>query len=392
MGADEQVPFANYQYEIYLAGLSGQLPSLPIAAGELEERARQSLTPEAYGYVAGGAGSEDTMRENLAAFRRWRIVPRMLRDVSTRDLRTTVLGTDLDIPVVLPPIGVQSIVHPEGELAVARAAAAAGVPMILSTASSHSIEEIAGAMGDATRWFQLYRPNDPELCASFLQRAERAGFSALVVTLDTTALAWRPRDLQLAYLPFLKSEGIANYLSDPVFRAALAAPPEEDPQAAVMRFGQGFSDPSVTWDDLGFLREHTSVPIVLKGILSAEDARRAAHAGMDGVVVSNHGGRQVDGSIASLDALPEVVEAVGDELAVLLDSGVRTGSDVFKALALGADAVGVGRTWMYALALEGEQGVHTFLRSLLAEVDLAFALSGRTTLAELDPGALRRVR
>ncbi|HMD52583.1 MAG TPA: lactate 2-monooxygenase [Solirubrobacteraceae bacterium] len=379
----------NFQYEIYAAGLAGETPKLPLAVSELEQAARELLSPEAFGYVAGGAGSERTMRSNLEAFERWEIVPRMLRDVSERDLSTSVLGTRMPAPVMLAPIGVQSIVHPEAELAVARGAAALDVPFILSTAASHSIEEVAAAAGDASRWYQLYWPKDRDLAASFLSRAQAGGYGAVVVTLDTWMLGWRPRDLGSAYLPFLKGEGVANYFSDPVFRAALARPPEEDLGPAVGHWAYQFSNPTVTWADLEWLRDETDLPIVLKGILHAEDARRAGQAGVDGVIVSNHGGRQVDGAIGSLDALPEISEAVGEELTVLFDSGVRTGSDVLKALALGADAVCLGRPYIWGLALDGQAGVEQVLRCLLAEFDLTLALSGYTTPAQLDAAALR---
>ena len=387
----DATPFGNYQYEIYLKGMAGEVPELPVAWSELEAAAEAAMDEGARGYVFGGAGTEDTQRENLDAFRRWRLVPRMLRDVSARDLRTTVLGTELSAPLLLAPVGVQSIIHPDGELAVARAAAAEGQAMVASTASSFTLEEIAEAGGpDAPRWFQLYWPRGEELAASFVHRAEAAGYGAIVVTLDTWLLAWRPRDLQGAYLPFLKSVGIANYLADPVFRSTLAAPPEEDPQAAVGQFVGVFSNPTVTWDDLRFLRETTKLPILLKGILHADDARKARDLGMDGIVVSNHGGRQVDGAVAALDALPGIVDAVGDELAVVLDSGVRAGADVAKALALGADAVGVGRPYLHGLAVAGEAGVRHVLKNLLAELDLTLALCGLTTPAQLDRAALTR--
>jgi lactate 2-monooxygenase len=252
----------------------------------------------------------------------------------------------LPAPVLLAPIGAQSIVHPDGELAVARAAASVGVPMVLSTVSSKTIEEVADAMGEVPLWFQLYWPSDMDLAASFISRAEKAGYRAIVVTLDSPLLGWRPRDLQGAYLPFLSGEGLANYLSDPVFRDSLARPPEEDPQAAVARFISVFSNPTVTWRELEFLREHTSLPIVLKGILHPADARRAADGGVDAIIVSNHGGRQVDGAIASLDALPGVLEVVGTEFPILFDSGIRTGADAFKAIALGAQAVLLGRPYV----------------------------------------------
>lgn len=384
----ESAPFGNYQYEIYLRGLAEQLPELPIAWGALEAAAEAKLDPGARDYVFGGAGAEDTMRENLEAFRRWRLLPRMLRDVAERSTATTFLGRELNAPVVLAPVGVQSIVHPDGELAVARAAAAQGTTMIASTASSFTLEEIAVVGGP--RWFQLYWPRGRELAASFVHRAEAAGYEALVVTLDTWLLAWRPRDLQLAYLPFLKSVGIANYLADPVFRSTLAAPPEEDPQAAVGQFVEVFSNPTVTWDDLAFLRESTDLPILLKGVLHPDDARAAREHGVDGLVVSNHGGRQVDGAISALDALGPIAEAVGDDLALVLDSGVRSGADVAKALALGADVVGIGRPYLWGLALAGEAGVEHVLKNLLAELDLTLALCGLTSPAQLDRAALQR--
>lgn len=391
--AAQQLPaYANFQYELYAQGLAGQKPALPCTAAGLEAAARERLSAEAFGYVAGGAGRELTMAANLRAFERWQIVPRMLRDVSQRDLSTTVLATAMPAPVLLAPVGVQSIVHPDAELAVARAAAAHGLPLILSTAASTAMEDVAGAMEPGppgSRWYQLYWPRDRELAASFVARAAAAGYEALVVTLDTWLLGWRPRDLAGAYLPFLKGEGVANYFSDPVFRAALERPPEEDPGPAIGHWAYQFANPRVTWADLAWLREQTSLPIVLKGILHPDDARRAADAGVEGVIVSNHGGRQVDGSIAALDALPAVRDAVGQQLAVLFDSGIRTGADVFKALALGADAVCLGRPYVWGLALDGQAGVEYVLRCLLAELDLTLALSGYTQLAQLDGSALR---
>lgn len=382
-------PLANYQYEIYLQGMAGKVPDLPLSFEGMQERAKGLLSSGAYGYVAGGAGTEQTVEANRAAFGRWDIVPRMMRDIGERHLATELLGTSLPAPVLLAPVGVQSIVHRDGELASARAAAATGVPYIHSTAASHSIEQAAEQMGDAARWYQLYWPKDPELAKSFLRRAEEAGYGAIVVTLDTWLLAWRPRDLQGAYLPFLHGEGIANYVSDPVFRASLEQTPEENMQAAVGQWIATYSDPTVTWENLAFLRESTKLPILLKGILHPDDARLAVEHGMDGVIVSNHGGRQVDGAIATLDALPEVVGAVPADFPVLLDSGVRSGADAFKALALGARAVLLGRSYMWALACAGEAGVTAFLRGFLAELDLTLALSGHTSFAEVGPEELR---
>lgn len=378
------------QNAIYLAGLQGQRPTTPISVEELEQQARAKLSAEAYGYIAGGAGGEATLRDNLAAFTRWHIVPRMLRNVATRSLRTSILGADLPAPLLLAPIGVQSIAHPEAEVAVARVAAATGVPLVLSTASSKTLEEVAATAGALPRWFQLYWGRDPELTASFLARAERAGYSAIVVTLDTNLLSWRERDLQNAYLPFLLGEGIANYLSDPVFRAALPQPPEQNPQAAVMHFIRIFTNPTLTWADLAFLRAHTRLPILLKGILHPHDAQLALDAGANGIIVSNHGGRQVDGSIAALDALPGVVEVVGGRVPVLFDSGVRRGADAFKAVALGAVAVLLGRPYIYGLALGGDAGVRDVIDNFLADLDLTLALSGHTSLATVDRATLTR--
>jgi lactate 2-monooxygenase len=390
MSDDAPVPFGNYQYEIYLQGLAGVVPEQPVAWDALEAAAAAALNDGARGYVFGGAGTEDTQRENLEALRRWRIVPRMLRDVSVRDLRTTVLGTPMPAPVLLSPVGVQSIIHPEGELAVARAAGELGVPMVASTASSFTLEEIAEAGGDAPRWFQLYWPKSDDLADSLVARAEAAGYGAIVVTLDTPLLAWRPRDLQGAYLPFLKSVGIANYLADPVFRSLLEKPPEEDPQAAVGQFVLQFSNPAATWEGIERLRAVTDLPLVLKGVNHPDDARAARERGVDGIIVSNHGGRQVDGAIGALDALPGVVDAVGDELTVLFDSGIRSGADVAKALALGADATLVGRPYLWGLAVGGSAGVRTVLRSLLGELDLTLALAGHSSPATLEPGILAR--
>lgn len=384
-------PLGGYQNEIYLHGLADQVPPFTCDATKLAESAREILEPGPYWYVQGGAGAGATMRANREAFDKWRIVPRMLRDATKRDVSTSVLGTRLPAPVLLAPVGVQSIVHQDGELATARAAASLGVPMVLSTASSHSIEDVAAATGAGPRWFQLYWPNDPDLCVSILNRAAAAGFSTLVLTLDTWTLAWRPNDLDHSYLPFLRGVGTAIPFSDPVFRSGLALPPEQDLPSAVLKWVSLFTGTDRGWDALPFLREHWDGPIVLKGIQHADDARRAADAGMDGIVVSNHGGRQVDGAIASLDALPAIANAVGDRLDVLFDSGIRTGADVFKAVALGAKAVLLGRPYVWGLAHGGQDGVRHVVRSLLADFDLTVALSGHHSIAELTPDSLTRV-
>ncbi|MFB7334485.1 alpha-hydroxy-acid oxidizing protein [Streptomyces adustus] len=380
--------WADFQYEIYLNGMTGAVPRLPTDLTRLEELTEQRLGPGPVGYVAGSAGDGSTARANRAALERRRIVPRMLRDVHERDLSVEVLGRPLPAPLALAPIGVLSIMHPDAESAAARAAAAQGVPYILSSASSTPMEQVAEAMGDAERWFQLYWAKDREVTRSFLNRAKACGYTALLVTLDTPLLAWRPRDLDQAYLPFLHGVGTANYFSDPAFRAGLAKPVHEDPNAAVMHFVGMFADPAKTWPDLAFLRENWDGPIVLKGILHPDDARLAADAGMDGVVVSNHGGRQVAGSVAAADALPRVAAAVGDRLTVLFDSGIRTGDDVFKALALGARAVLLGRPYAYGLGLDGQSGVEHVIRCLLAELDLTLALSGHARPADVGAADL----
>jgi isopentenyl diphosphate isomerase/L-lactate dehydrogenase-like FMN-dependent dehydrogenase len=375
-------PGTQRQFEIYKLGLAGKTPSQPVSVDELAHRAKTELAAEAYDYLAGGAGGEDTVRANREAFRRWRIVPRMLRNVAQRNLSVEVLGQRFPVPVMLAPIGVQSIFHKDAELAVARAAAALGVPLILSTASSTTLEDVAAALGDTPRWFQLYWPRDDELAASFLQRAEAAGYRAIVVTLDTYALSWRERDIQNAYLPFLKGAGLANYYSDPVFCAAVGDP-KLHPVKALEYFGEVFSSPSRTWNDLARLREATRLPILLKGILHPDDARLAVDHGAAGVIVSNHGGRQVDGAIAALDALPGVVAAVSNRTTVLFDSGIRRGADLIKAMALGARCGLLGRPYCYGLAVNGEDGVRDVLANFIADLDLTLGLSGCTSFGDL---------
>lgn len=389
--APQQPPqFGDHYRMIYALGAGGQPPSLPIAWAELERRAEEALESKAAGYVFGSAGTEDTAAENERAFGAWRIVPRTLRDISRRDLSLSLLGLDWPAPVGLAPIGVQTIVHPDGELASARAAAAVGVPMTAGTVAGHTLERIAEELGECPRMFQLYWPSDPELAESFIGRAEAAGYGAIVVTVDNAFPGWKPRDLQNAYLPFIHGEGLANFFTDPVFRDSLERSPEEDQGAAVGRFIKVFGNPGLTWEDLGTLRSMTSVPVVIKGILHPDDAREAAERGADGIVVSNHGGRQVDGAIASLDALPAIVDAVGADLDILLDSGIRSGADAVKALALGADAVLVGRPYLWGMALDGATGVEAVLRHLLAELDLTLALSGHTEPGQLGPEILVR--
>ncbi|MGH3962217.1 MAG: alpha-hydroxy-acid oxidizing protein [Pseudonocardiaceae bacterium] len=385
--------FGDLAREIYLRGLAGERPDLPMTADGLEAAARGVLPAEAFSYVAGGASTERTVTANREAFARWRIVPRMLRGITERDLSTTVLGTPMPAPVLTAPVGALGLVHPDADLAVTRAAAALGLTSVLSTVSSTTLEDVAAAAPDAHRWYQLYWPRDHELAESLVGRAEAAGYRAIVATVDTWALGWRPRDLELANLPFLRAEGIANYLSDPVFRSRLDAPPEESAQAmqaAVRSWVELFGNPALSWSDLSLLRQWTRLPVLIKGICHPDDARAALDHGVDGVVVSNHGGRQVDGARAALDCLPGVAAAVGGRAPVLLDSGIRCGADVLIALALGAHAVLLGRPWVYGLGLAGQRGVAHVLRAVLADLDLALALAGYARPAELNAHAVVR--
>jgi lactate 2-monooxygenase len=376
------------QFEIYQLGLAGKKLSVPIPLPELEKKAAEVLSAPAYDYVAGSASGERTAQANLAAFDRWRIVPRMLRDVSQRDLTVELLGQVLPAPVLLGPIGVQGIIHPEAEIAAARAAASLGVPFVLSTVSSRPMEEVAANMGGAARWFQLYWGKDHELTTSFLQRAGQSGYTALVVTLDTSMLGWRERDLRHPHLPFLLGQGLANYFTDPVFCSRLQQPPLADPASAIRLWASLFSNTALTWADLAWLRQQTRLPILLKGILHPDDARLALEHGADGIIVSNHGGRQVDGAIAALDALPAVAAAIENKIPILFDSGIRYGADAVKALALGARAVLLGRLYMWGLAIAGEQGVHDVVQNFLADLDLTMGLSGLRSVKELDPSIL----
>lgn len=380
---------SGYAHEIYASGAAGTTPAFTTDPLGLERAAREALDAKPYWYVAGSAGSGATARANREAFDHWRIVPRMLTGATDRDLTTTVLGSTLSAPVITSPIGVQSIIHADAELAAARVAQELGLGMTLSTLSSTTLEDVAKENGDGVRWFQLYWPHDDDVCVSLLERAAAAGYTALLVTLDTWILGWRPHDLDNGYLPFLSGAGLANYFTDPAFCAALEKSPAEDVGAAVARWLPVFTGTDRTWADLAFLREHWDGPIVLKGIQHADDARRAVDAGMQGVLVSNHGGRQVDGAVGALDVLPAIADAVGDEISVLFDSGIRTGSDIVKALALGARAVLVGRPWVYGLGLGGTDGVRHVLRGLLADLDLAVALSGNHSTSTLSRDSLQ---
>ncbi|MFG2824956.1 alpha-hydroxy-acid oxidizing protein [Kitasatospora sp. NPDC048365] len=387
--------FGDFQNEIYFEGLFGVQPKYPMAFAELAERAAAALPPSVWSYVAGGAGDEHTQRANAAAFERWGLVPRMMVGAAQRDLGVELFGLSLPTPLLLAPVGVLGLCAPDGhgDLATARAAARTGVPMIASTLSVDPLEQVAVEFGDTPGFFQLYPPNDRALAESLVHRAEQAGYRGIVVTLDTWVTGWRPRDLATGNFPQLRGHCLANYTSDPVFRARLAAAgvdPDGDPRQAVMEWTQVFPSP-LTWDDLAWLRSLTSLPLILKGICHPEDVRRARDGGMDGIYCSNHGGRQANGGLPALESLSEVVEAA-DGLPVLFDSGVRSGADVVKALALGATAVAIGRPYVYGLALGGTDGAVHVLRSLLAEADLLMAVDGYPSIAALRAeGALRRL-
>ena len=388
---DKNRKFGDICEGIFVRGLQGEKPPYPTNAHALEALAKEKLGPMLYGYVAGGAGSDSTVEDCVRSFDQWKIVPRVLRDISERDHGIQLFNDQLRAPLLLGPIACQDTIHPEGELAVARAAAAVGIPMVLSTVSGYSMEAVAEALGDTPRWFQLYWPKEEALTKSLLRRAEDAGYSALVVTVDTKFTGWREHDVRHAYEPHFHGKGLANFFSDPVFLGTLEEKPEKNFMAALAHLKSVARNPAQDWNDLAFLRDNTRLPIILKGILHPDDALEAVEKGMDGIIVSTHGGRQVDGSISALDALPGVVDAVGDKMPVLFDSGIRHGADIMKAIALGADAVLLGRPYIWGLAVGGEDGVRQVLEFLLADYDLNMAHSGLTAPGQLGPDALRRV-
>ena len=374
---------------VYREGMhEGKSPDFPVSYEDLRDAAHDAMDDTARAYIHGGAGAEETFRKEQD-FSEWRIVPRMLQGVADRDLTTEVLGQEIDYPAMVTPLGVQSLVHDDAELATAAACDELNVPFILSSLSSTSMEEVSEELGDTPKWFQFYWSSDEDIARSFLNRAEDAGYDAIVVTVDAPTLGWRERLIERGYYPFLDGEGVANYFSDPEFRSQLDEPPEEDPQAAVDHFLDIFGDSSLTWDDLEFVFENTDLPVLIKGVLHPEDARLAVEHGADGVGVSTHGGRQVDGSITAIEALPDIVDEVGDEATITFDSGIRRGSDMYKALALGADACLIGRPFIYGLALGGQVGVHHVLENLVADFDLTMGLAGRDSVSEVNRNSLR---
>lgn len=384
--------YGDYQMEIYGAGLSGRLPKLPVNFSDLEARAQAAMPPGLVSYVAGGCGNEHTQNINVTAFERWGLIPRMFVGAAKRDMSINLFGMSLPTPIFMSPIGVIGLCAQDGhgDVATARAAQQLGVPMVASTLSNDPLEIVAREFGGTPGFFQLYTPTDRTIAESLVHRAEAAGFKGIVVTLDTWITGWRPRDLNQSNFPQLRGHALGNYFSDPIFRASLAKPPEEDPQAAVMGWGKIFGNP-LKWEDLPWLRSLTKLPLILKGICHPDDAKRAIDGGVDGIYCSNHGGRQANGGIAAIDLLPGIVKASGTT-PVLFDSGVRSGTDVIKALALGATAVGIGRPYAYGLALDGVDGIVHVLRSILAEADLLMAVDGYPRIADLQPSSLMALR
>ena len=383
--------YGDYQTAIYGAGLSGVVPTIPVDAATLEKRAMAAMPPALLTYVQGGCGDETTQDRNVSAFGHWGMVPRMLVDTTQRDLSIELFGRTLPTPIFMAPIGVTGMCTQDahGDIAAAQAAAMTGVPLTASTLSNDPLEAVAKAKGETPGWFQLYTPRNPDVAASLVSRAEAAGYEAIVVTLDTWVTGWRPRDLNTANFPQLRGHVLENYFSDPAFLKLLARPPRDDLRAAIGTWGSIFGK-VLTWDDIGWLRSLTTLPLVLKGICHPDDARRAADAGIDAIYCSNHGGRQANGGIGAIDMLAGVVEGAG-EVPVLFDSGVRSGTDVVKALAMGARAVGIGRPYCYGLALAGAEGAAHVLRCILAEADLLMAVNGWPTIADVRAAGVVRV-
>ncbi len=387
--------FGDLQTRMYNAGLSGILPNLPVDFATLEKRAHAALPPHVLTYVQGGCGDEHTQDENVRAFRHWGMVPRMMVDGTKRNLSIKLFGLDLPSPIFMAPIGVTGIMTQDqhGDMAAARASAMCGVPLTASTLSNDPLEAVKAECGDTPGFFQLYTPRDKALAESLVSRAEAAGYKALVVTLDTWVTGWRPRDLNPSNFPQLRGHVLQNYFSDPRFRELIGGgAPEDDLRGAITTWGRNFGK-VLTWDDLPWLKSITKMPVVLKGICHPDDARRAIDGGADGIYVSNHGGRQANGGIAAIDMLPAVAAAVDGRVPVLFDSGIRSGTDVVKAIALGADAVGIGRPYAYGLALGGAEGCAHVLRCIQAEADLLMAVNGWPTLdAVRAAGAIRTDR
>jgi len=346
----------------------------------LEARARERLDPMLFDYIAGGSGDEWTLRENRAAWSRLQLLPRMLRGVGKRDQRTTVLGTPVSFPVLVPPMGFHGLCHPDAELATARGTAAAGTIFVASTVSNRSLEAIAGACA-GPRWFQLYVYRDKEITRGLVERAAAAGYSALCLTVDTPLAGQRERDRRNR-LRLPAHLGLEN------FPAAHAEQNKAGGESgsALARYIADMWDANLTWADVDWLRSISPLPVIIKGVLDPDDAALAVEHGAAAVIVSNHGGRQLDGAPAPITMLPAIVDAVADRIEIMLDGGVRRGTDVLKAIALGARAVLVGRPVLWGLTLDGEAGVVAVLEHLRGEIDLAMALAGCPTINDVDAG------
>jgi 4-hydroxymandelate oxidase len=348
----------------------------PLTVDEYEAMARERMERSAYDYYAGGSGDEQTLAGNRSAFDAIRLRPRVLVDVSRIDLRTTVIGQPIDFPVMLAPTAFNRLAHPDGELAAARAARTCGTIMIGSTLSTCALEEVAGACGGGL-WFQVYVYKDRGMTQELVARAEASGYRALVLTVDTPLLGRRYRDVRNNFV-------LPPGISMRNFEAAMTNADRWGAHSSFSAYVHDLFDGTLTWDAVAWLRSQTQLPLLIKGVLAADDARIAIENGVDGIIVSNHGGRQLDGAIPSIQALPDVVEAVAGRVDVLMDGGVRRGTDVLKSLALGARAVCIGRPYLWALAAAGEEGVRDVLGMLRDELQLAMALSGKPTINSVD--------
>lgn len=376
--------FGGFQDRFYADGVLNATSDLPFTYDGWKARGEEAMNPLIAGYVSGGAGDEHTQQANTTALRRFGLVPRMMRDRRSRDLSTEFLGRLLPAPVFACPVGVLGAVYPDGDLAVARAMAALGLAGMYSTLSEAPLEQVADAARGSWAAFQLYPTTDAELTHSLVRRAEAAGFDALTITVDTGTLGWRPRDLAHGFIPMLRGRCLANYLTDPRFLrlAGVRQATDLTPYDAGRAWGQVFSNPNFTWDDVRAIRRLTDLPIIIKGICSAGDAADARREGMDAIACSNHGGRQANGGIAAIHHLAQVLEAAGS-LPVTFDSGLRDGVDILRTVGLGAALAGVGRPMVYALATAGQRGVEHLFSSLLAEADLTMAVDSYASLADL---------
>jgi lactate 2-monooxygenase len=365
--------------DLLLKNITAQAP-FPICFADLEKAVAKKIEAGPFGYIRSGAGGEQTLRNNRAAFEKYSIVPRFLNDVSNVDTSIHLFGKTYPTPLLFAPVGMNGMVHDEGELAVARAAQNLNIPYIQSTVSTYALEEVAQAAPSATKWFQLYWSTNEEIAFSMAARAEAAGFEAIVLTVDTVMLGWREEDVRNQFSPLKLGYARGNYMNDPVFTATL---PDDSFESYVQGVLQNVFHPTLNWAHVRELKKRTNLPILLKGILHPEDAKLAIDNGIDGIIVSNHGGRQLDGVIGSLDALPAIAEAVNGQIPIILDSGVYRGMDALKALALGADAVAIGRPFVYGLALEGQQGVEKVMTNLYDELKVSIALAGATSVKGL---------